>query len=45
MRARAAPRRVLDSEAHIRNVTAYMISSGIAKLGYTQINVDEVSEH
>ena len=30
-----------DSEAHIKNVTLYMISSGLAKLGYTQINVDE----
>ena len=30
-----------DSEAHIKNVTLYMISSGLAKLGYVQINVDE----
>ena len=30
-----------DSEAHIKNVTLYMVSSGLAKLGYTQINVDE----
>ena len=30
-----------DSEAHIKSVTLYMISSGLAKLGYTQINVDE----
>ena len=30
-----------DSEAHVKNVTLYMISSGLAKLGYTQVNVDE----
>lgn len=30
-----------DSEDHVKNVTSYLISSGLAKLGYTQVNVDE----
>ena len=30
-----------DAEAHIRNVTTYLISSGLAKLGYEYVNVDE----
>ena len=30
-----------DSEAHIKNVTSYLISSGLAALGYTYVNVDE----
>jgi alpha-galactosidase len=30
-----------NTEDYIHNVTAYMISSGLAKLGYNQINVDE----
>jgi hypothetical protein len=30
-----------ESEAHVKNVTLYMISSGLAKLGYVQVNVDE----
>ena len=30
-----------DSEAHIKNVTTYLVSSGLARLGYTQVNVDE----
>ena len=30
-----------DTEAHIQNVTEYFISSGLAKLGYVRINIDE----
>jgi alpha-galactosidase len=30
-----------DAEQHIRDVTAYMISSGLARLGFVNINVDE----
>ena len=30
-----------DTEAHIQNVTEYLISSGLAKLGYVRINIDE----
>lgn len=30
-----------ETEAHIKNVTRYFIESGLAKLGYTQINIDE----
>jgi alpha-galactosidase len=30
-----------DAEAHIKNVTTYMITSGLAKLGYNRVNVDE----
>ena len=30
-----------DTEAHIQNVTEYFISSGLAKLGYVHINIDE----
>lgn len=29
------------TEEHIKNVTKYFISSGLAKLGYNQINIDE----
>jgi hypothetical protein len=30
-----------DTEAHIQKVTEYFISSGLAKLGYVRINIDE----
>ena len=30
-----------DSEAHVRNVTSYFISSGLKSLGYSRINIDE----
>ena len=30
-----------DTEAHIQNVTEYFISSGLTKLGYVHINIDE----
>ncbi len=30
-----------DSEAHVRNVSQYFLSSGLAALGYTYINIDE----
>eukprot|EP00038_Savillea_parva_P025951 m.50314 g.50314 ORF g.50314 m.50314 type:complete len:571 (+) comp7229_c0_seq2:61-1773(+) len=30
-----------NTEEHIKNTTLYFISSGLAKLGYTQINIDE----
>lgn len=30
-----------NTEDHIKNVTKYFISSGLAKLGYVQINIDE----
>ena len=28
-----------NTEEHLKNVTKYFISSGLAKLGYTQINI------
>ena len=31
--------RCLNTEEHIKNVAKYFISSGLAKLGYTQINI------
>eukprot|EP00316_Scyphosphaera_apsteinii_P013223 CAMPEP_0119338082 /NCGR_PEP_ID=MMETSP1333-20130426/95318_1 /TAXON_ID=418940 /ORGANISM="Scyphosphaera apsteinii, Strain RCC1455" /LENGTH=210 /DNA_ID=CAMNT_0007349277 /DNA_START=129 /DNA_END=758 /DNA_ORIENTATION=+ len=30
-----------DSEEHVKNITRYFIVSGLAKLGYRQINIDE----
>lgn len=30
-----------NSEDHVKNVTLYLMSSGLAKLGYNHINVDE----
>ena len=30
-----------NSEDHVKNTTLYMISSGLARLGYNRINVDE----
>jgi hypothetical protein len=30
-----------NTEEHIKNTTLYMINSGLAKLGYTQVNIDE----
>lgn len=32
-----------QAEDHIKNITLYLQSSGLAKLGYSRINVDEVS--
>jgi hypothetical protein len=32
-----------NAEEHIKNITLYMQSSGLARLGYNRINVDEVS--
>jgi hypothetical protein len=33
-----------QAEEHIKNITLYMQSSGLGKLGYNHINVDEVSK-
>ena len=33
-----------DSEAHVKNVTLYLISSGLAKLGYTQVCAGVIRE-
>ena len=30
-----------DAEAHVLNVTNYFVTSGLAKLGYNRINIDE----
>jgi len=32
-----------QAEEHIKNITLYMQTSGLAKLGYNRVNVDEVS--
>jgi len=32
-----------QAEEHIKNITLYMQTSGLSKLGYNRVNVDEVS--
>lgn len=33
--------RCWNSEDYVKNVTEYLLSSGLAKLGYNRVNVDE----
>lgn len=30
-----------ETEEHVKNITRYMIKTGLAKLGYNRINIDE----